>query len=225
MIIKNPEDKKELDKIPNADENGDPIYKIDDLSEESIGSGSISAIGHYLQSIIETGKNSVDIKARNTSEPSVFINSMTAPVGEKLMAVNILTRKLVDAKEVTICDPYFFIKPEDEKDNEYIESLISVLPLKSLKKVNIFHQNYEIDILRNFRRRIQSHNILINIYRTKTIHDRVWIVEGKKAFVVGTSFQSLGGNKFSFILDLPDEDLETFNIHLQKERVKNTRGN
>ena len=154
-----------------------------------------------------------------------YLLSMTAPVGEKLMAVNILTRKLVDAKEVTICDPYFFIKPEDEKDNEYIESLISVLPLKSLKKVNIFHQNYEIDILRNFRRRIQSHNILINMYRTKTIHDRVWIVEGKKAFVVGTSFQSLGGNKFSFILDLPDEDLETFNIHLQKERVKNTRGN
>ena len=35
MIIKNPEDKKELDKIPNADENGDPIYKIDEgLSEK-----------------------------------------------------------------------------------------------------------------------------------------------------------------------------------------------
>ena len=33
MIIKNPDEKKELDKIPNKDENGDPIYKIDDLSE------------------------------------------------------------------------------------------------------------------------------------------------------------------------------------------------
>lgn len=30
MIIKNPEEKKELDKIPNMDENGDPIYKIDE---------------------------------------------------------------------------------------------------------------------------------------------------------------------------------------------------
>ncbi len=37
MIIKNPEEKKELDKIPNVDENGDPIYKIDndDLSEKA----------------------------------------------------------------------------------------------------------------------------------------------------------------------------------------------
>lgn len=30
MIIKNPEEKKELDKIPDVDKNGDPIYKIDD---------------------------------------------------------------------------------------------------------------------------------------------------------------------------------------------------
>jgi len=35
MIIKNPEEKKELDKIPNVDENGDPIYKIDEDSEET----------------------------------------------------------------------------------------------------------------------------------------------------------------------------------------------
>ena len=34
MITENPDEKKELDKIPNADENGDPIYKIDDNYEE-----------------------------------------------------------------------------------------------------------------------------------------------------------------------------------------------
>ena len=33
MIIKNPEEKKEFDKIPNVDENGDPIYKIDQDKE------------------------------------------------------------------------------------------------------------------------------------------------------------------------------------------------
>jgi len=35
MIIKNPDEKKELDKIPDVDKNGDPIYKID--SEKSTG--------------------------------------------------------------------------------------------------------------------------------------------------------------------------------------------
>jgi len=34
MIIEDPEQKKELDKIPNVDEHGDPIYKIDGESKE-----------------------------------------------------------------------------------------------------------------------------------------------------------------------------------------------
>jgi len=34
MIIEDPDKKKELDKIPDADENGEPIYKIDGDSEE-----------------------------------------------------------------------------------------------------------------------------------------------------------------------------------------------
>ncbi len=29
MIINDPKEKKELDKIPDVDKNGDPIYKID----------------------------------------------------------------------------------------------------------------------------------------------------------------------------------------------------
>ena len=29
MIIEDPDKKKELDKIPDVDKNGDPIYKID----------------------------------------------------------------------------------------------------------------------------------------------------------------------------------------------------
>ena len=33
MIIKNPEEKEEFNKIPNVDENGDPIYKIDEDEE------------------------------------------------------------------------------------------------------------------------------------------------------------------------------------------------
>ena len=36
MIIKNPKEKKEFDNIPDVDENGDPIYKIDgNLFEKS----------------------------------------------------------------------------------------------------------------------------------------------------------------------------------------------
>ena len=34
MIIEDQDKKKELDNVPDADENGEPIYKIDGESEE-----------------------------------------------------------------------------------------------------------------------------------------------------------------------------------------------
>ncbi len=60
MIIKNPEEKEEFDKIPNVDENGDPIYKIDneDLSEKSTGE------------LIEIGDDS------NTADDSEFKDTL-----------------------------------------------------------------------------------------------------------------------------------------------------
>ena len=46
MITENPEDKKELDKIPETDKHGDPIYKIDEeeiaKSFENVPVGELS---------------------------------------------------------------------------------------------------------------------------------------------------------------------------------------
>lgn len=45
MIIEDPDKKKELDKIPETDQNGDPIYKIDDEDEtdEAVGETAVNA--------------------------------------------------------------------------------------------------------------------------------------------------------------------------------------
>jgi hypothetical protein len=42
MIIEDPDKKKELDKIPDVDENGDPIYKIDNMDEPGEESADIA---------------------------------------------------------------------------------------------------------------------------------------------------------------------------------------
>ena len=42
MIIEDPDKKKELDEIPDVDENGDPIYKIDTTDEPGEGSAIIA---------------------------------------------------------------------------------------------------------------------------------------------------------------------------------------
>ena len=45
MIIKNPEEKKELDKIPDMDENGDPIYKINNEGLSDKSNNELAEIG------------------------------------------------------------------------------------------------------------------------------------------------------------------------------------
>lgn len=44
--MQDPDNKNELDKIPDVDENGDPIYKIDNYSsEETLRDDKIPSIG------------------------------------------------------------------------------------------------------------------------------------------------------------------------------------
>jgi hypothetical protein len=45
------------------------------------------------------------------------------------------------------------------------------------------------------------------------IHDRVWIKDGEKALLAGTSFNGFGW-RFSFIVDLPEEDCDEFLAYL-----------
>jgi len=42
MIIEDPDKKKELDEIPDVDENGDPIYKIDNTDQPTEESANIA---------------------------------------------------------------------------------------------------------------------------------------------------------------------------------------
>jgi hypothetical protein len=44
MIIKDPDEKKEFDKIPDVDKNGDPIYKIDDEGLTGKSTGDLPAV-------------------------------------------------------------------------------------------------------------------------------------------------------------------------------------
>ncbi len=65
MIIKNPEEKKELDKIPNVDKNGDPIYKID--SDEP--TEKLSEVGEVSNTADESGfKDTLQDLKPETSE-------------------------------------------------------------------------------------------------------------------------------------------------------------
>lgn len=64
MIIKDEKQKKELDKIPDRDRNGEPIYKIDaDAQSSDAGENQKEEFPVFLQGKTDTSQgNTQDIK-------------------------------------------------------------------------------------------------------------------------------------------------------------------
>ncbi|MEM7727300.1 MAG: hypothetical protein AAF208_13170 [Cyanobacteria bacterium P01_A01_bin.45] len=135
------------------------------------------------------------------------------PAGDKEGNQKLITEFIDSATSIVICDPFFFHVPKGCKAKEYVQEILSVLPIDSLLELEIYHKNPGTqDGLKEFRKNIPS-NILFHTFLTDVIHDRVWIVDNAKAYAVGTSFGGLG-KRLSFILDLPTADLTEFKKHL-----------
>lgn len=135
-----------------------------------------------------------------------YAMAMVIPVGEPNPGREILRRRVAKAKELIICDPYFFHDPYKD-EGKYIEGIISILPLSYLEKLLIFcKQPRSSTIIRNFIKTIDP-KVELEVYEVNDIHDRIWIKDLAKGVVVGTSFGGIG-NKLTFILNLPKRDLQ-----------------
>lgn len=143
-------------------------------------------------------------------------------IDERPLGRRTLKGLLKDANSLTICDPYLFNKPVSLRDDEYVKELVSVLPVDTLVKLDIFYRTVaDTNVTWIFAKLIKGHGIHLERYPTQAIHDRVWIVDGCRGFVVGTSFGGIG-NKLAFILDLPDEDLTEFKKFLYQLKRQHT---
>jgi hypothetical protein len=134
---------------------------------------------------------------------------------ERASALRKLSERLQDAKTLTICDLYFLVPTRNVMD---MDELMMVLPLTTLRELEIVcserNRLYSYQAENNLRFRLEP-RINIQIFRSDSIHDRIWIVDGNKAYSVGTSFNGIGG-KLSLLLDVPDSDLPAINRQLQR---------
>lgn len=133
-----------------------------------------------------------------------------------------ITDWLVGAKELTVVDPYFFSFSQQNKifhsQEKYVAWLIDLIPM-GLENLEVFHlPRCNKDILDRIKDNCKRKSVALQAWETTEIHDRVLIRNGEEAKVVGTSFNGLG-NKFSFVLDLPAEDLEVFRCELHRIKV------
>jgi len=120
-----------------------------------------------------------------------------------------------------IADPYFLQWGGPNKayatEKKYTEFIVDYIP-KDLKRLELFvlpGSNRRIQ--KTFGGRIRGRGTKLSIVETTEIHDRVVIRDNNTATLVGTSFGGFG-NKLSFVLEIPDDDLKRFMEQLDRIR-------
>lgn len=129
-----------------------------------------------------------------------------------------------DASDLIIVDGYLLSNPSqkptpaeiEENRAKVMEYLFCSIPNEALEHVHIVTREYGLDhdLFDEVKAKLSQQGTEMTHHFSNLIHDRIWIKnisDGKNrcsAKVVGTSLNSLGAKKASFILDLPQTDLE-----------------
>ncbi|MNG93141.1 hypothetical protein D3C79_520980 [compost metagenome] len=131
-------------------------------------------------------------------------------LNERNKAIAYLSEKLIGAKSLSICDPYFLKKPKDAPPAQAAAEFIGILPT-TLQSLNLYVKPRirDKDFSDYLNSMLKERGVKLLVRKTEDVHDRVWVKDYEEAFVVGTSFNGLG-NKCAFILDLPSEDRKQF---------------
>ncbi len=114
---------------------------------------------------------------------------------------NFLIEKITNANiqsKLTIIDAYFFSNSQysitDLLDNilEPFKNSISIIEIVTFEQ-KINQENYKsfIDKFKDFE---------VKVFSSQDFHDRFWIIDDSKAFIVGASMNGIG-NKHFFIQD------------------------
>ncbi len=140
-------------------------------------------------------------------------------------AIAKLNDKFYGAKKLVICDSYFLKRNKKHLVKEYLNWIDTVIPA-TVNSIDLYvkPKMRDTDIALQFNYLCKKRGIKLTCCKTEEIHDRVWIIDSKRAFVIGTSFNGLG-EKFAFTLELPDEDRDKFIQEITSLKKRAIRSN
>lgn len=112
-----------------------------------------------------------------------------------------LNKILVNGDELLVIDPYIF----SNSGESYKNKLINIFNKSNYRNITVITNFYNTD--KEFLKYIQE-NVprLKQIKYTKDFHDRFWIADNKKGFVLGTSLNGIG-KKYCLIDYLDNDDV------------------
>jgi hypothetical protein len=144
-------------------------------------------------------------------------------VAARTEAIDYLRDGFAGAKQLVICDPYFLLSNNKNSKTEYLAGIDAVIP-KTVKTIELYvkPRKRDAEVAVGFNKLCKERDIKLTCRKTEELHDRVWIVDSTRAFVVGASFNGLG-NKCAFILELPEQDRRNFIKEVGFLRERTTR--
>ncbi|WP_160964435.1 MULTISPECIES: hypothetical protein [unclassified Xanthomonas] len=183
---------------------------------------------HELESQITSLRDELRQGAREpvrcaySEDRGSYLHMLTGLPGGIAQDQKYIKKKSHSNEWMIITDPYFLQWDGPNKafpsEKAYTEFIIDFIPI-SLKKLELFVlPGPNKRIFKKFNDRIRSRGTLVSYWQTTEIHDRTIIRDNNTGTLLGTSFGGYG-NKLSFVLDIPDRDLEAFMSQL--DRIRN----
>lgn len=140
-----------------------------------------------------------------------IVHLLTRP-GQRSIGLKELRDFTGEAESLIIVDPYVFSGSSERAEAIAAEfKRTARVAGKWLKRVHFIHDSSRKNTTKAVKlaisRVLRESSIQMSSRSSTEMHDRVWIADRKRALVVGTSFNGLGG-RAAFLLPLPDPDLQ-----------------
>jgi len=160
-------------------------------------------------------------------ESEKYIQMLTLP-GQRASGLREIRDFTAETKSLIIVDPYIFSGPSDKAEtitNEFKKSVRAAG--KHIKRIHFVYDpdpsNTTTAIRNSIKQMLKDESVHITEAQSNVLHDRIWISDRKRAIVVGTSLNGIGG-RVAFILPLPNEDLGALLEYLDENNLSRTQG-
>jgi hypothetical protein len=156
------------------------------------------------------------------NEQDSFMQMLTLP-GQRASGLKEIRDFTFETESLIIVDPYIFSGASNKAGDITDDFKKSVRAAgKHIKRIHFVYDtapgNTTNAIRSSIKEMLKDGSIIVTEVQSGILHDRIWISDRKKAIVVGTSLNGIGG-RVAFILPLPDEDLNSLIDYLDQNNL------
>jgi len=181
-----------------------------------------SHLGRHIFPPFRERRVHIERQCAFAQESEKYIQMLTLP-GQRASGLREIRDFTSGTESLIIVDPYIFSGSGDKADAITDELKKSVRATgKCIKRIHFVYDpqpDKTTNAIRNsIKKMLKEESVHVTESQSNVLHDRIWISDRKRAIVVGTSLNGIGG-RIAFILPLSDEDLSALLEYLDENHL------